>query len=140
MDRRIKAFTILLLTQFCLFFGQMTQAESSVEIKLPKVSNNGAFVIKLLSKRQLLAKTELEVWRAYEGEDFQLVTKQPYFNALSQVLFDSGRYTYVVKLFSLDKGQRELTAESTPAYIEVDRREHRFASFKQKSGVVLGSM
>lgn len=125
MDRPLKLIIYIFILKISLFANLATAKDAQIAIELPKQSNNGSFVVKLLSERNPLAHIELELWRAYEGDDFELISRQTLFNAFSQIVFESGRYTYFAKLYKIVDGRRELVAQSDEAQIDVLRKEYK---------------
>ena len=120
----------LLGSALIVFGAHATEADASeLEIHVPTSSDDGAFVVKVNNPRKIgETRTQLELWRSYNGGQFELVSAQPQFHAVSQMLYRQGRYAYQARVVSVQNGQRVQQAVSETSYINVNLRYPELAA------------
>lgn len=95
-------------------------------LALPSKTQEGAFVIKLRAGstvRDAVPDTsKVELWRSFNGGDFELVSTHAQFNAISQSVYKNGRYTYQARMISYKNGEKVSEGVSANQHIDVDLR------------------
>lgn len=91
---------IVVIGYFLLANNALAETNSdTLVLDLPEVSINGSFIVRIQNKAQLNSEdTQLELWRRFEGGEFTIVSRQPLFTSISQLLYKPGHYEYQVRL------------------------------------------
>ncbi|WP_096085937.1 hypothetical protein [Agaribacterium haliotis] len=94
-----------------------------VELELPRSSANGAFVLRIKSdNRNTPERSGLQLWRAHEDGDYQLISRNLNFDALSQVVYEPGQYRYQLRRSANENGKATFMTVSNTQMIEVSTR------------------
>ncbi len=99
--------------------------DPSIQIYVPETSENGSFVIKVAHPKQLVDEgkaTQIELWRSYNGGQFELISAHPQFNAISQMVNKQGTYAYQARVVRWEDGAKVADDVSDTSYIEVNLR------------------
>lgn len=129
MSRR-SIYLFLIISSFFLInsaraekISDMGAEKFSLTLSLPQNTSSGSFVVRIEARPQPYGtETQLELWRSYENEEPVLVSRQPVFNAISQMLYQPGKYGYQVKLVRLNEGEVERLASSEIKHIQIENR------------------
>jgi len=98
-------------------------------IDMPSESLNGSFVVRVdYPEKVLKQEAQLELWRRYEDEEFTLISRQPFFDAISQMLYIPGSYEYQVKIVRSNGDNLENIATSELKKINVELRHSQWLS------------
>ena len=104
-----------------------------MKIEVPHESLDGSFVVRIQEtdiERNIERNkgVQLELWRRYENEQYILVSRQPFFEAISQLLYKPGRYDYKVNLVRQSGDRFEKITSSDVSSVEVKLRTKQLLS------------
>lgn len=124
---------LITLTVLCLCFASsvstaksVTQSNTSeaIQIHVPDQSKNGSFLVRLSLNDEAIKSdaTRVELWRSYNGGQYELISSMKKFDALSQNVYRRGNYRYQARLMKLENGKSIYHSSSEIARIKVDLR------------------
>lgn len=99
-------------------------SDAAIHLYMPERSENGSFVIKVDHSELIMneEETKIELWRSYNGGEFELISAHPQFNAISQMVYKQGTYAYQARLVHWQNGEKIADNVSKTSYIKVNLR------------------
>jgi len=111
------------------FTSLQVSAAESLQFQMPEESVNGSFVIRVnYEVDHKHPTTQMELWRSYGDGEFVLVSRQPQFHAISQMLYKPGAYRYFLKVIDQESSDLEAIETSDVKTIHVIARHSNLLS------------
>ena len=96
--------------------------DKGIQIYVPESTQNGSFVIRVGHQKNTGDSTQIQLWRSYNGGQWELISAHHRFNAISQMVYKPGTYGYQARIISTNNDEQELQQVSDTSYIDVNLR------------------